>query len=50
MSPNLITFLMYGVRIGAVGPAISTVVFRLARGVTVIIEGLIFFRENLRTI
>ncbi|MGE0130740.1 MAG: CDP-alcohol phosphatidyltransferase family protein [Blastocatellales bacterium] len=39
--------LMNGVRIGAVALAISTVVFCLARGVPVIIEGLRFFREDL---
>jgi len=41
---------MNGVRIGAVGLAISPVVFCLARGVPVIIEGLRYFREDLRTI
>jgi phosphatidylglycerophosphate synthase len=41
---------MNGVRIGAVGLAVSTVVFCVARGVPVIIEGLRFFREDLRAI
>ena len=42
--------LMNGVRIGAVALAVSTVVFCVARGVPVIIEGLRFFREDLETI
>jgi phosphatidylglycerophosphate synthase len=42
--------LMNVVRIGAIGLAISTVVFCVARGVPVIIEGLRFFREDLRMI
>jgi phosphatidylglycerophosphate synthase len=43
-------FLMNGVRIGAGSLAISTVVFCVARGVPVIIEGLRFFREDLKAI
>ncbi|MGH9769480.1 MAG: CDP-alcohol phosphatidyltransferase family protein [Blastocatellia bacterium] len=39
--------LMNGVRIGAGSLAISAVVFCVARGVPVIIEGLRFFREDL---
>lgn len=39
--------LMSGVRIGAIALAVSTVVFCVARGVPVIIEGLRFFREDL---
>ena len=39
--------LMNGVRIGAIALAVSTVVFCVARGVPVIIEGLRFFREDL---
>src|SRR5215475_4174354 len=42
--------LMNGVRIGAVSLAISTVVFCVARGVPVIIEGLRYFRDDLKTI
>src|SRR5262245_6565423 len=42
--------LMNVVRIGAIGLAVSTVVFCVARGVPVIIEGLRFFREDLRMI
>jgi phosphatidylglycerophosphate synthase len=42
--------LMNGVRIGAVALAVSTVVFCVARGIPVIIEGLRFFREDLETI
>jgi phosphatidylglycerophosphate synthase len=42
--------LMNGVRIGAYSLAVSTVVFCVARGVPVIIEGLRFFREDLETI
>jgi CDP-diacylglycerol---glycerol-3-phosphate 3-phosphatidyltransferase len=42
--------LMNGVRIGAGSLAVSTVVFCVARGVPVIIEGLRFFREDLETI
>ena len=42
--------LMNGVRIGAVALAVSTVVFCVARGVPVIIEGLRFFRKDLETI
>ena len=42
--------LMKGVRIGAVTLAVSTVIFCVARGVPVIIEGLRFFREDLKTI
>jgi phosphatidylglycerophosphate synthase len=38
---------MNGVRIGAIALATSTVVFCLARGVPVVIEGLRFFREDL---
>ncbi|MGH9940432.1 MAG: CDP-alcohol phosphatidyltransferase family protein [Blastocatellia bacterium] len=38
---------MNGVRIGAIALAVSTVVFCVARGVPVIIEGLRFFREDL---
>jgi len=37
---------MNGVRIGAIALAVSTVVFCVARGVPVIIEGLRFFRED----
>lgn len=39
--------LMNGVRIGAIALAVSAVVFCIARGVPVIIEGLRFFREDL---
>lgn len=42
--------LMNVVRIGAVALAVSTVVFCVARGIPVIIEGLRFFREDLETI
>jgi len=42
--------LMNGLRIGAGSLAVSTVVFCVARGVPVIIEGLRFFRGDLRTI
>ncbi len=42
--------LMNGVRAGAIGLAVSTVVFCVARGVPVIIEGLRFFRGDLKTI
>jgi CDP-diacylglycerol---glycerol-3-phosphate 3-phosphatidyltransferase len=42
--------LMKGVRIGAIALAVSTVVFCVARGVPVIIEGLRFFRGDLKTI
>jgi|307.fasta_scaffold58553_2 phosphatidylglycerophosphate synthase len=38
--------LMNGVRAGAAGLAVSTVVFCMARGVPVIIEGLRFFRRR----
>lgn len=41
---------MNGLRISAVTLAISTVVFCVARGVPVIIEGLRFFRKDLETI
>lgn len=40
--------LMNGVRAGAIGLAVSTVVFCVARGVPVIIEGLRFFRGDLK--
>ena len=42
--------LMNVVRAGAVGLAVSTAVFCVARGVPVIIEGLRFFRGDLKTI
>jgi phosphatidylglycerophosphate synthase len=42
--------LMNVVRVGAVGLAVSTAVFCVARGVPVIIEGLRFFRGDLKTI
>lgn len=42
--------LMNVVRAGAVGLAVSTVVFCVARGVPVIIEGLRFFRGDLKLI
>jgi phosphatidylglycerophosphate synthase len=42
--------LMNVVRAGAVGLAVSTVVLCVARGVPVIIEGLRFFREDLKMI
>src|SRR5215475_11405687 len=42
--------LMKGVRVGAIGLAVSTVVFCVARGVPVIIEGIRFFRGDLRVI
>lgn len=42
--------LMNGVRAGAIGLAVSTVVFCVARGIPVIIEGLRFFRGDLKTI
>src|SRR5262249_55991192 len=42
--------LMYVVRAGALGLAVSTAVFCVARGVPVIIEGLRFFRGDLKTI
>ncbi|HEV2663486.1 MAG TPA: CDP-alcohol phosphatidyltransferase family protein [Blastocatellia bacterium] len=42
--------LMKGVRTGAIALAVSTVVFCVARGVPVIIEGLRFFRGDLKTI
>jgi phosphatidylglycerophosphate synthase len=42
--------LMSVVRAGAVGLAVSTAVFCVARGVPVIIEGLRFFRGDLKTI
>ena len=42
--------LMNGLRVGAIGLAVSTVVFCVARGVPVIIEGLRFFRGDLKTI
>jgi phosphatidylglycerophosphate synthase len=42
--------LMNVVRVGAICLAVSTVVFCVARGVPVIIEGLRFFRGDLKTI
>jgi hypothetical protein len=42
--------LMNAVRAGAIALAVSTVIFCVARGVPVIIEGLRFFREDLKTI
>jgi hypothetical protein len=42
--------LMTVVRAGAIALAVSTVIFCVARGVPVIIEGLRFFREDLKTI
>jgi phosphatidylglycerophosphate synthase len=42
--------LMNGLRAGAIGLAVSTVVFCVARGIPVIIEGLRFFRGDLKTI
>ena len=42
--------LMNGLRIGAGGLAVSTVIFCVARGVPVIIEGFRFFRNDLETI
>jgi phosphatidylglycerophosphate synthase len=42
--------LMNGLRVGAICLAVSTVVFCVARGVPVIIEGLRFFRGDLKTI
>jgi hypothetical protein len=42
--------LMNSVRIGAGILAVSTVIFCVARGVPVIIEGLRYFREDLKTI
>jgi phosphatidylglycerophosphate synthase len=42
--------LMNGLRVGAIGLAVSTVVFCVARGVPVIVEGLRFFRGDLKTI
>lgn len=42
--------LMNGLRAGAIGLAVFTVVFCVARGVPVIIEGLRFFRGDLKTI
>jgi phosphatidylglycerophosphate synthase len=41
---------MNGLRMGAVSLAVSTVVFCVARGVPVIIEGLRFFRGDLKAI
>src|SRR5215510_5542072 len=42
--------LMNAVRAGAIALAVSTVIFCVARGVPVIIEGFRFFREDLKTI
>lgn len=44
---TLITGLMTGVRIGALGLAIATVVFCVVRGVPVMIEGARYFRKDL---
>ncbi len=42
--------LMNGVRVGAIALAVSAVAFCVARGVPVIIEGLRFFREDMKAI